>query len=118
MLVRAKKTHQKIVMGLLSFADNLKDTQLLVNEFQHYEEDEDRSIYLWKDEENGDLVALLGIEHHEEIILVRHVCVSPSYRGDRLSFRMLNDLQQLYPDSKITGTLETGSIIADWVQYG
>jgi len=114
MLVRYKADYQKITMGLLSYVPDLKDTGRLTKEMDWYSQEENRQLFLWKSEETGDLAGVIGIEEDEEIVLLRHIAVNPSYREEGMAYRMLNALRSLYASKRIVGTLETASIITKW----
>lgn len=48
MLIRYKKSFEKIAMGLLSFMPNEKDLKQLQQTIKDYETDTDRQLFLWK----------------------------------------------------------------------
>jgi len=107
---------EKIAMGLLSYVTDLKNVARLKAEMESYIENADRKLFLWKDEETDNIVALIGIEISEAVVLVRHIAVSPSFRKEGIVHRLLDGLQQQYPASAINGTLETAAFIARWNQ--
>lgn len=114
MLVKYKADYQKISMGLLSYVPDLKETSRLTKEMQWYEQEENRQLYLWKSEETGDLVGVVGIEEDDEIILLRHIALNPSYREEGMSFSILTALSNKCTPKKIVGTLETASLVSKW----
>ncbi|MCO6017708.1 MULTISPECIES: GNAT family N-acetyltransferase [Carnobacterium] len=116
MLISYKNDYEKIMMGLLSFIPDLKDVSRLKSEIEWYEADEHRRLYLWRSEESADIIAVLGVEISDEMVLLRHISINPSYRKEGISYKMINELQQKAPDKKIIGTLETAPIIAKWEQ--
>ncbi len=103
-------------MGLLSYVTDLKNVARLKAEMESYIENVDRKLFLWKDEETDNIVALIGVEIHEAMVMVRHIAVSPSFRKEGIVHRLLDGLQQNYPNSAINGTLETAPFIAKWNQ--
>lgn len=52
MLVRYKKALEKIAMGLLSLMPQEKDIKRLMETIQHYEQNENWTLYLWKKAKN------------------------------------------------------------------
>lgn len=59
MLIRYKRSFEKIAMGLLSFMPGEKDVKQLQQTIKSYEMDEDRQLFLWKDGE--DIVGAIGV---------------------------------------------------------
>lgn len=114
MLVKYKADYQKISMGLLSYVPDLKDTSRLTKEMQWYEQEENRQLYLWKSQETGDFVGVVGVEEDDEIILLRHIALNPSYREEGMSFSILTALSNKCLPKKIVGTLETASLVTKW----
>lgn len=114
MLIRYKADYQKITMGLLSYMPDLKETSRLTKEMEWYDQEENRQLFLWKSEETGDLAGVIGIEEDEEIVLLRHIAVNPSYREEGMAYSMLNALSKLYASKRIVGTIETASIVTKW----
>ena len=102
MLYKYKKDYQKIAMGLLSFIAELKDISRLQSELKWYDAEDNRNLYLWKDDSND----FVGI--------VRHITVSPAVRNEGVSFKILDDLQNLYSEKKIMGNIETTNLITKW----
>lgn len=114
MLVGYNKNYKKITMGLLSFIPDFKDIQRLNDEMEWYDREADRQLYLWSSEETSDFIGVIGVEAGEEMVLLRHIAINPSYRNEGISLDMLNALEELYPNQKIISTLETGQIVAKW----
>lgn len=114
MLIPYNKDYEKITMGLLSYIPDFKDPERLVEELNLYENDQNRIIYLWQSEETKNLIAVVGIEEEEDLILLRHVAIDPSFRDEGLVYLLLDKLSNKVNDKKIVGTLETASIISNW----
>ena len=114
MLVIYKADYQKITMGLLSYVPDLKETSRLTKEMEWYNQEDNRQLFLWKSEETGDLAGVIGIEEDEEMVLLRHIAVNPSYREEGMAYRMLNALSKQCAPKRIVGTLETASILTKW----
>lgn len=114
MLIRYKADYQKITMGLLSYVADLKDTGRLTKEMEWYNQEDNRQLFLWKSEEIKDLAGVIGIEEDEEIILLRHIAINPSYREEGMAYSMLTALKNMYATKRIVGTLETASLVTKW----
>lgn len=80
MLIRYKKSYEKIAMGLLSFVPSEKEIKALLQTIKKYEENENWQLFLWKD--GDDIIGVAGIhfnaDHEAEI---EHLSVNPSYRA-------------------------------------
>lgn len=114
MLQTYKKDYKKITMGLLSLMPDLKDIQRLNEELEWYNERDNRKLYLWRSEETDDFIGVIGVEVSEEIVLLRHISINPSFRNEGISFEILDALEALYPREKVVGTLETAGVITKW----
>src|SRR5437868_2843744 len=110
MLIRYKKTFEKIAMGLLSFMPNEKDIKKLQQTMKEYETEENWHLYLWKEE---DIIGLVGILYSEESnsLEIQHISVNPSHRFQGIGKKMVKALQDMYPDKKITSNANTVSFI-------
>lgn len=116
MLLDYKNDYEKISMGLLSFVPDLKDVSRLQNEMDWYQSKENYKLYLWKSEETQDIIAVIGVEIGNDMILVRHISINPSFRNEGISYKILEALEKRLPQRKVMGTLETASLIAKWEQ--
>lgn len=116
MLLSYNQNYEKIAMGLLSYIADFKDVSRLKAEMDAYLADEQRKLFLWRDEETENIVGVMGIEWDEAMILVRHIAINPSFRKEGITAKMLGKLHSLYPQQSISGTLETAPLIAKWVQ--
>ena len=63
MLIRYKKTFEKIAMGLLSFMPTEKDLKKLQFTIKEYETVENLQLFLWKEE---DIIGLIGVQMNDE----------------------------------------------------
>ena len=77
MFISYNQSYEKIAMGLLSYVTDLKNVARLKPEMESYIENVDRKLFLWKDEVTDNIVALIGVEISEAMVLVRHIAVSP-----------------------------------------
>jgi riboflavin biosynthesis RibT protein len=98
MLIRYKKTFEKIAMGLLSFMPNEKDLKKLQQSMKNYENDHSWQLFLWKEE---DIIGLIGITNHDDSYEIQHISVNPSHRNQGIGKKMVQALKELYPDKSI-----------------
>ena len=116
MLLDYKNNYEKITMGLLSFIPDFKDVTRLKFELDWYQQEENRKLFLWRGEETQDMIAVIGVETGDELILLRHISINPSFRNEGNSYKILEALERQFPDQKIIGTLETAQLIVKWEQ--
>lgn len=91
MLVKYKKTLEKIAMGLLSYMPQDKDVKKLKETVQQYEKDEQWQLYLWRNED--EYVGAIGVILKDDAAHVQHITVLPSYRGEGVARQMLEELK-------------------------
>ena len=111
MLLDYKNDYEKISMWLLSFVPDLKDVSRLQDEMDWYQSKEDHKLYLWKSEDTQDIIAVIGVEIGNDMVLLRHISINPSFRNEGISYKILASLERRFPQKKIMGTLETASLI-------
>lgn len=104
MLVRYKKSLEKIAMGLLSFMPQGKEVKHLMETIQQYEDTQNWMLYLWKQDE--EYIGLVGMSVEDDTATIQHITVMPSYRGEGVALEMLTKLQGEYQFSKIKSTEE------------
>lgn len=109
-LMKYKKTHEKVAMGLLSFMPRERKLKDLQKTMQKYEEDPAWQLYLWKEED--DFIGLLGIEVDEHTFTVHHASVNPSYRGDGIGHAMVEKVQELQEPRAMQASKETKDFLA------
>lgn len=108
MLIRYKKAFEKIAMGLLSFMPNEKDLKKLQQTMKNYETEDKWQLFLWKEEE--DIIGLVGVNFTEHILMqIQHISVNPSHRHQGIGKRMVNALQEMYPDWTASANEETAA---------
>ena len=105
MLVRYKKALEKIAMGLLSFMPQEKDVKRLMETIQQYEQQENWMLYLWKRGE--EYVGIVGVLVEETVATIQHITVIPSYRGEGVGLKMLQELCDLGLFTEIKPNEET-----------
>jgi riboflavin biosynthesis RibT protein len=109
MLIRYKKTFEKIAMGLLSFMPNEKDLKKLQQTMKLYETERHMQLFLWKEEE--DIIGLAGVSFTEDTMELLHVSVNPSHRHQGIGKTMIKALQDMYSEKKMTSTEETEAFL-------
>jgi riboflavin biosynthesis RibT protein len=96
MLIRYKKTFEKIAMGLLSFMPNEKDLKKLQQSMKNYEMEESWQLFLWKSED--DIIGLIGITfQNSDSYEIQHISVNPSHRNQGIGKKMVQAMKEIYP---------------------
>ncbi len=110
MLIRYKKTFEKIAMGLLSFMPSEKDLKKLQLTMKEYETEENWQLFLWKEE---DIIGLLGVLYNNDAnsLMIQHISVNPSHRSQGLGKKMVKALKEMYPDKEIISNDNTAAFI-------
>jgi riboflavin biosynthesis RibT protein len=108
MLIRYKKTFEKIAMGLLSFMPTEKDLKKLQQTMKQYETEEHWHLFLWKEE---DIIGLIGIIMEDDTLQIQHISVNPSHRHHGIGKKMVAALKEMYTDKKIIPHESTASFI-------
>ncbi|MFC4324113.1 GNAT family N-acetyltransferase [Litchfieldia salsa] len=99
MLIRYKKNYEKIAMGLLSFMPSEKDLKKLQATMRQYEMEEDRQLFLWKEE---DIIGIIGTQLLEnEGLEIQHISVNPSHRLQGIGKKMVKALKETFPNKAI-----------------
>jgi riboflavin biosynthesis RibT protein len=109
MLIRYSKSHEKIAMGLLSFNPDEKDLQKLLQTINEYVTEQNRQLYLWKEEEG--IIGVIGVRIGDQEIQLHHLSVNPSHRDKGFGKLMIKELLELYPDKKLTATETTAAFV-------
>lgn len=106
MLIRYKKSFEKIAMGLLSFMPCEKELKKLQSTMKKYESSDEWNLFLWKEEE--DIIGLIGISFlGEDTIEVQHISVNPSHRHQGIGKNMVKALKEMYPNKVFQATEAT-----------
>jgi len=109
MLIRYKKSFEKIAMGLLSFMPDEKDLKKLQQTIKQYETEKDWQLFLWKEE---DIIGLIGaLARGEDNLEIQHISVNPSHRSLGIGTRMVQALQEMFPAKHITANKITSAFI-------
>ncbi|MBE1554074.1 GNAT family N-acetyltransferase [Sporosarcina limicola] len=109
MLLRYKKTYEKIAMGLLSYMPVDKSVKKLQEMIYHYETDDQWQLFLLK--EDDDFIGLVGVIVGDTTYTLQHISVNPSFRGEGIGKEMVMKVQALFSDKECKGTEETDSFI-------
>ncbi|RCW64865.1 GNAT family N-acetyltransferase [Saliterribacillus persicus] len=96
MLIRFKKSFEKIAMGLLSFMPDQKEVKKLQQTIKEYETNEKWHLFLWKEEE--DILGAVGIIQEDNDIILQHITVNPSHRGVGIGQNMVKSLKEMYKE--------------------
>lgn len=98
MLIRYKKSMEKIAMGLLSFMPEEKDVKKLTHTMKAYEDNENWQLYLWK--ENDDVLGAVGVEVNQldANVIVQHISVNPSHRKLGIGHKMISEIRTIYQE--------------------
>ncbi|MFD1125894.1 reductase [Lentilactobacillus raoultii] len=115
MLYQYRKDYQKITMGLFSLVPDLQNVDLVSQEMTWYADKPNRMIYLWKDTHHN-WSGLVGVEIESNQLLIHRLVLAPPSRTQENYNRLLDDLQSLYPKTKIIGGFETKQICTRWEQ--
>lgn len=96
-------------MGLISLMPQEKDVKRLMETMQHYEQEENWILYLWKKED--EYVGIVGMVIEGPIATIQHITVIPSYRGEGVGLEMIQELRELGKYPIIQSNEETDSFI-------
>lgn len=115
MLVKYKRSYEKTAMGLLAFSCSDKSPLSLLELVRLYDEEESKFLYLWKVGE--DFVGIIGMEQQGTTMVIDHIALSPSFRGEKRSYELLDEVRNVLPlDLTLTGTGKTGDLLNKWNQ--
>ncbi|MCP3032670.1 GNAT family N-acetyltransferase [Halobacillus sp. A1] len=89
MLIRFKKSYEKIAMGLLSFMPECKEVRKLQDIIYDYEVQENWHLFLWKEE---DILGTIGVRTEGCKAYIQHVSVSPSHRNLGIGKKMIQSI--------------------------
>lgn len=99
MLIRYKKSFEKIAMGLLSFMPDEKDVKKLLATIKQYENLDHWQLYLWRKEE--DIIGIIGVVTENDYVIIQHISVNPSHRYQGLGKTLITEISALYSDKQI-----------------
>lgn len=118
MLLPYKSKDDKIVMGLLSYIERFSDMEPLMQEMSLIQSGK-RQVSLWRDDETENVIGLVGydLKAEEHMIIVRYLALSPSFRGEGVSYAIMSALAEAYPEDTLSGTLEIADFLNKWALY-
>ena len=99
MLIKFKKSFEKIAMGLLSFMPEEKKVKKLQETINEYETNEGWQLYLWKEEE---VLGAIGVRMEGDQVIVQHISVNPSHRNQGIGKKMVQAVKEMYQDYDVT----------------
>lgn len=109
MLIRYKKSFEKIAMGLLSFMPDVKEVKKLQQTIKEYETNPDWQLFLWKEE---DVLGAIGVVVENDVnVVVRHISVNPSHRNSGIGTKMVQEVKQIYSGYVVCSNDETEEFI-------
>lgn len=112
MLVKYKKMHERTAMGLIAFSCEVKDPLFLLETVQGYEQDENRRLYLYR--QDDDFIGIVGFRLMDGHAELEHIALSPSFRGEKMSYELLDEAQKMLQMEIEGGTDETKRLIEKW----
>lgn len=108
MLIRYKKSFEKIAMGLLSFMPEVSDVKMLQEIIREYDSNDHWNLFLWKDE---DILGAVGVRIDGDEVVVQHVSVNPSHRNMGIGKKMIERVTDLFEDYDVCADMATESFI-------
>ena len=82
-------------MGLLSYIPEFKDFKRLQEEIEEIATNPSIKCWLWKESEGDNFIGLIGGESTTDTIVIKYLSLSPSFRGENITFQMLEDLAKI-----------------------
>lgn len=118
MLLKYRLEYKKIAMDMLSLLPGMNQGHHLEDEMNWYEDNDNRIIYLWKNEDDN-WAGLIAVEDKGSMLVLRRIVLTPDSWSMNNCCSMLDDLSNLFMDQKIVGTMDTTSICELWEKrYG
>lgn len=98
---------------MLSLLPDMNKGNHLEDEMNWYEDNDNRVIYLWKNQDDN-WAGLVAIEQKNDLLVLRRVVLTPDSWSINNCCSMIDDLNNLYMGKKIVGTMDTTSICEIW----
>lgn len=93
MLIKYKKSFEKIAMGLLSFMPDEKEVKKLQSTIKEYETNDSWKLFLWKEE---DVLGAIGVRVEDDKMVIQHISVTPSHRNQGIGKKMVKAIKEQY----------------------
>jgi len=81
--------------------DRWKEPYMSKDELQH---EVDQGVVFWGYEQDGELVGVMGIQHVQDVTLIRHAYVRPTRQNQGIGGKLLSSLRQQAPRPLLVGT--------------
>ncbi|CDQ19444.1 riboflavin biosynthesis RibT protein [Halobacillus karajensis] len=109
MLIRYKKSFEKIAMGLLSFMPEVSDVKTLQEIIKEYDSNPDWNLFLWKEE---DIIGAVGVRVEDGKAIIQHVSVNPSHRNAGIGKQMIHRVRDHFKgEREVCADIATESFI-------
>ncbi|MGP4060142.1 GNAT family N-acetyltransferase [Halobacillus sp. H74] len=109
MLIRYKKSFEKIAMGLLSFMPEVSDVKTLQDIIKEYDFNPDWSLFLWKE---VDILGAIGVRVEGDEVIIQHVSVNPSHRNSGIGKQMIQRMRTHFGDEfRVCADVATESFV-------
>lgn len=115
MLYQYRKDYEKVAMGLLSLVDGLGDMDLVEQQLNWYNENENRRLFLYRDD-NNNWTGLVGVEERAGQLIIHQIICTPSDHEQAIYNQMLDELNESYPKLKIIASFSNRIICLKWEQ--
>jgi N-acetylglutamate synthase-like GNAT family acetyltransferase len=81
--------------------DRWKEPYMPREELKH---EMDEGVVFWGYEEDGELIGVMGIQHVQDVTLIRHAYVSPSRQNEGIGGKLLSELHGHTSRPALVGT--------------
>ena len=117
MLIPYTNNYEKVVMGLISYVNEYKNFESLLEEIERIKSGS-RTLYLWRDPSSENIIGIIGFDQNDkdQTILIRYLSINPSFRNEGLSLCILTALKEEFPVYPLAGSIETSGLIKKWSQ--
>lgn len=90
----------RVYKGIIP-ADRWKEPYMPRNELRH---EMDEGVVFWGYEEHGELVGVMGIQHVQDVTLIRHAYVRPASQNQGIGGKLLSALRRQTTRPLLIGT--------------
>jgi N-acetylglutamate synthase-like GNAT family acetyltransferase len=92
----AAEAYKRVIPG-----DRWKEPYMSKDELQH---EIDQGVVFWGYEQDGELVGVMGIQHLQDVTLIRHAYVRAAKRNQGIGGKLLSSLRQQATRPLLVGT--------------